>query len=423
MLRKPTRSEVLQVKDKQFYFQNQFLKTMKKMQASTIRKEFMKNYKSFLWLLLPAILFYGCERATSKSNTSQDPLIPVISLVTKPAVTYREYSTSLEGSKDVEIRPQVTGYLEKIYVDEGAHVKSGQPLFRIDDAPYREELKNAQANLLVAKAKLESAEINLTKLTPLVENHVVSDVQLKAAQATRDAAKASVQQAEAVVSNAQINLGYTLIKAPADGYLGRIPFKKGSLVEKNAPEALTVLSAVDHIYAYFSMSETDFLKFKHQYSGNTIEDKIRQLPPVELIMADDSIYPQKGRVETVLGQFDKTMGTISFRAIFPNESGLLRSGNTGKIKIPHPVTGCVIVPRASTFELQDKIFVFALGKGNKVSGTPITIAAESGHYYLVSKGIQPGDKIIYTGLERLREGVVIQPHHISLDSLLQADPL
>jgi membrane fusion protein (multidrug efflux system) len=352
----------------------------------------------------------------------QKPTIPVVSIEAKTATTYRQYNTSLEGSQEVEIRPQVSGYLEKIYVDEGAHVQKGQPLFKIDDKLYRQQLNNAEASLSAAKADLEKAQINLTKLEPLVQHEVVSDVQLQEAKAARDAAKASVEQAQAVVSAARINLGYTLIKAPAEGYIGRLPFKQGSLVGTNTSEALTTLSAVGQIYAYFSMSEADFLAFKHEFPGETITDKIAQLPPVELVMADDSIYPQKGKVEAMMGQFDKTMGTIGFRAVFPNEDGLLRSGNTGEVRIPHQVKN-LVVPQKSTYTLQDKIFVFTVGKDDKVVSTPISVSAKIGHYYLVNKGVQPGEEIVYTGLNELSDKILIQPKVISLDSLLQADPL
>jgi len=397
---------------------------VKTMNTASTKGNHPRGFSYLLWLVLAAVLYYGCEAAASKNNTAmQNPVLPIFNVEARAATTYREYNASLEGTKDVEIRPQVSGYLEKVYVDEGAHVHQGQPLFKIDDNLYRQQLNNAQASLLAAKAELEKAQINLAKLQPLVQHQVVSDVQLREAEAARDAAKAAVEQAKAVAAAARINLDYTFIKAPAEGYIGRLPYKQGSLVGKNTSEALTTLSAIGQIYAYFSMSETDFLAFKHQFSGETIEDKIKQLPAVELVMADDSIYPEKGKVETVLGQFDKTMGAISFRVVFPNKNGLLRSGNTGKIKIPHLVKGDLVVPQESTFELQNKVFVFAVGKGNKVSSVPIAVSAKSGGYYLVSKGIQPGEKIVFTGLDRLHEGMVIQPQKISLDSLLQADPL
>lgn len=373
---------------------------------------------------LIAFIFYGCGSSSGNEVMPQQlpQSLPVITISTMPAITFQEFSASLEGSKDIEIRPQADGYIDKIYVDEGAHVRKGQPLFHINAGPYREQLNNARAGLSAAKANLVNAQINVSKLTPLVENNVISDVQLKTAQAAYNAAAANVSQAEAMVHNAQINLGYALIKAPVDGYIGRIPFKIGSLVGTTTSEPLTVLSEIKEIYAYFSLSENDFIQFKNQFSGNTIEEKIKQMPPVELVLADGSVYPKKGKVETVLGQFNNSMGAISFRASFQNTVGLLRSGNTGKIRIPRS-TSALVVPQEATFELQDKILVFVLADSNKVASSSITVEGKSGNYYLVEKGIKPGEKIVYSGLDRLQDGAVIQPQFISMDSLIKAKPL
>lgn len=385
----------------------------------------IKGLSGFLTIIFAALIIYGCNSSAGSGGGFEQPLpsLPVLTVSTLPATTYQEYSASLEGSKDIEIRPQVDGYLDRIYVDEGAYVRKGQSLFHINDRPYRELLNNARAGLAAAKANLASAQVNVSKITPLVQNNVVSEVQLKTAQAAYDAAAANVSQSLAMVQSAQINLGYTLVKAPVDGYIGRIPFKTGSLVGLSTAEALTVISEIRQIYAYFSLSENDFLQFKNQFSGKSIEDKIKQLPPVELVLADNSVYPQKGKVESVSGQFNNSMGSISFRATFQNTDGLLRSGNTGRIRIPRPVNNAVIVPQEATFELQDKVFVFVLGDSNKVVSAPITVSGKSGNYYLVVDGLKPGQKIVYTGLDRLRDGAVIKPEPISLDSLLGIRPL
>lgn len=380
---------------------------------------------SLILLGLLSVSVYGCESAASKTNegTANAMELTVLTVASKPAVTYREYSASLEGTKDVQIRPQASGYLDRIFVDEGDYVKKGQPLFRINDALYVQALRQAKAGLQAAQAKLETANINLVKLNPLVQHQVVSEVQLDEARAAKDAARAGVAEAEAAVGTATVNLGYTLIKAPADGYVGRIPMKQGSLIEAGAAEPLTTISSVSRVYAYFSMSEGDFLAFKHQYPGKTLAEKIAAMPPVSLLLSDDSLYGETGRVEAVLGSFDKTMGTISFRAVFSNSSGLLRSGNTGKIRIPRPLVNQVVIPQQSTYELQDKIMVYTVGSTGQVEGKPVTVAGRSGHYYLVSGGLKPGDKIVYTGLGKLHDGMVIRPDALSLDSLLSHDPL
>ena len=386
----------------------------------------LRQARNFFQLaVLISILFYSCKSKTGDTGFGQMPPqeLPVITISSVPAKIYQYYTASLQGSRDIEIRPQVDGYINKIYVDEGAQVKKGQLLFKIDPQPYIEQLNNANAVYMAAKASLEDAELNVNKLGPLVQNNVISDVQLKSAQAALNVARANVAQTSAAVQSARINLGYTSITAPASGYIGRIPYKMGSLVGKSTLDPLTVLSETKDVRAYFSMSELNFQQFKDQFPGNTIEEKIKQMPPVELVLATDSVYAQKGKVELAEGQFDKTTGTINFRATFPNAQGLLRSGNTGKIRIVKNLGNSIVIPQDATFELQDKIFVYAVGDSNKVVSRPITVAGTSGNYYLVQGGVNPGEKIVYSGLDRLREGAVIQPQPISMDSLLKAKPM
>jgi membrane fusion protein (multidrug efflux system) len=385
----------------------------------------MKNLATAIGgLFVLAAVVTGCTESAANANFQQPPqTLPVIQVNLSNATTSEEYTASLEGTRNVDIRPQVDGYLDKIYFDEGAFVHKGQALFKINDRVYAAQADNARANLQSAKAAEESAQINVDKLAPLVDNNVVSDVQLKTAKAALDAAKANVAQATAMVQNADINVGFSLVTAPIDGYIGRIPYKTGSLVGRTDPQPLTVVSEVAQVYAYFSMSEGDFMKFKDKYKGATVEDKIKQMPAVELVLSDGSVYPGKGRVETVEGQFDRTIGAIPFRVVFSNPDGLLRTGNTGKIRIPQEQSAVLIVPQEATFELQDKVLVFAVGDSNKVSSKPIVVSGRSGNYYLVSKGVSPGDKIVYTGLDRLRDGMVIVPQAMSLDSLIRVMPL
>ena len=378
----------------------------------------MGNKLLLLPLFFAFVFMQACTSTSGKENMVQPPLdLPVLTIRPGAVTTYQEFPATLEGSKDIEIRPQVNGQLDHIYVDEGAFVQKGQPLFKINPREYSERFNNASANLAAAKANLSTANINVSKLTPLVANQVVSDVQLKAAVAAREASQANVLQAASMVESAKINLNYTLITAPANGYIGRIPFKTGSLVGTANPEALTVLSEIRNVVVYFSLSENDFIQFKNEFSGKNIQEKIKQLPPVELLLADGTVYPHKGKVEMVSGQFDISKGSISFRASFPNNEGLLRSGNTGKVRIPHLFSSVIQIPQEATYEIQDKIFVFAVQDGNKVMSKPISVSGTSGTSYLVEKGLQAGDRIVYEGLNRLRDGVVINPRQVSPDSL------
>jgi membrane fusion protein (multidrug efflux system) len=375
------------------------------------------HYSStFAAVFLATSLLSCSSEQTQNQAATEVPALPVVQVKQSSVTTYQEFAATLEGRINVDIRPQVEGYLEKIYVDEGASVRKGQPLFRIDTRTYREQVGNANATLLSAKANLEKAALEVTRLTPLVENNVVSDVQLKAAQSAYAAAKANVEQAKSMLGNANVNLDRTLIKAPVSGFIGRLPYKAGSLVGRTEVQPLTTVSDVQEIYAYFSMSEVDFLRFTQQASGGSLADKIKKLPAVDLILADGKAYAQKGHVEMVSGQFDKTMGAISFRAVFPNSLGLLRSGITGRVRIPEQHSSVVVVPQEATFERQDRVFVFAVADSNKVVSKPLQIVGKSGNYYLISKGIQPGDRIVHDGLDRLRDGDVIAPKPMAMDS-------
>lgn len=376
---------------------------------------------SLLWLTI-LISCHQAENTATAPVTAPLLALPVVTVTDRPFTTYREYSATLEGSNDIEIRPQVAGYVEKIYVDEGASVKKGQSLFKIYDQPFVQALNNANASLAVARANQASAEIDMNKLEPLVKNNVISPIQLKSAKAAYDATTAYVDQAQAMVANAKINLGYSLIKAPVDGYIGRIHIKIGSLVGGTSLDPLTNISEVKDVRAYFSVSETAFLHFRDEYPGKTIADKIQHLPPVELILSDNTIYPQKGKVEMVAGQFTTGTGAIPFRASFPNPNGTLRSGGTGRVRISISLPAGLVIPQEATYELQDKVFVFLLSDSNKVTSIPVHVSGKAGNYFLIDQGIKAGDRIVY-GVETVSDGTVIQPLSLSMDSLLSVRPM
>ncbi len=382
-------------------------------------------HRPLFFISVSVFLFAACHSGApgGAGFAVPTPELPVFSASQHPFSSHQEFQASVEGSKDIEIRPQVNGYLDRIYVDEGAPVSKGQTLFLVNDRPYREALNNAKAALAAAKANQATAKINVDKLTPLVEHNVVSPVQLSTAKAAYDASTASVDQAQAMVANAEINIGYTRIKAPVNGFIGRIPFKQGSLVGMSTVEPLTMLSEARDVRAYFSFSENDLIHFRTQYRGKTDAERIRHMPPVQLVLANDSLYPEKGKVEMLSGQFSAGTGSVSLRASFPNAGGGLKSGNTGRIRIPSGVPSGIVIPQESTFELQEKIFVFLLGDSNKVSSVAVNVADRSGNYYLIRDGIKAGDKIVYSGVDRLRDGAVIKPEPMSFDSLLKARPM
>ncbi len=380
--------------------------TNQKQKSITIKTIIMKN---LITLSLIALFLASCADKNAGAPTSAPATLPVLDIAYQSTTTDTEYPVAIQGKTDVEIRAQVSGTLDKIYVDEGAYVTAGQPLFKINDNPYRQQYNNATASLNAAEAAVINAQLEVEKLLPLVQNKVVSDYQLKTAKANLAIAKATVAQSKAVVATAQINLGYTTIKAPVSGYIGRLPRKQGSLISPADPESLTTLSDTKEVYAYFSLSENDFINFKSQYKGNSVNDKLRGLAPVSLVLSDDTEYAEKGKIDMVDGQFDKTTGAITLRAKFPNANGLLRSGNTGRVKISMQHQNAIVVPQEATIEIQDKIYVFLVDKKNAVTRQPVVVSAKSGTDYLIKEGIATGDRIVLKGFENLPDGATIIP--------------
>ena len=372
-------------------------------------KQFNK-VKSLLILLSFSIILVSCKSSPEQSAAAPPPPVLPVSLVSESSqTTYIDYPAAIQGAVDIDVRPQVSGYLQSVLVNEGAYVTAGQILFKINDNPYREALNNAKASLHAAEAAILNAQLEVDKLTPLVQNKVVSEFQLKTAKTAYKIAQANAEQAKASVASAQINLGYTNVKATVSGYIGRIPKKQGSLVSPTDQATLTQLSDIHEVHVYFSLAENDFNSFNANYPGKSPADRIKHLPAVELLLSDNTTYPIKGKIDMIDGQFDKNTGAITLRASFPNANGVLRSGNTGKVRLGLQHDDAILIPQAATVEMQDKVFVFALNKGNKVSKMPITVIGKSGNNYLVKDGVKSGDQIVLSGLDRLQEGQVITP--------------
>ncbi len=367
-------------------------------------------------MALPLLAIFSCSTGSSKTTNGENNAIalPVQPIDTTTAVTVKDYLGTIEGKVNVEIRPQVEGILEEIYVDEGAFVTEGQKLFKINPQPYQEELNNALANENVEKAKLENAKLEVERLKPLVENDVISEVRLRTAKSDYDVAKASLDQASAAVASARINLEFTTIKAPVSGFIGLIPRRVGNLVSKSDP--LTELSDISEVYVYFAMSESDFLYFRKKYgkqdSTKQPADTTQLIPNVSLVMADGSVYAEQGVVDAINGQVNRTTGAISLRATFPNPDHALRSGNTGTLKMEERQPGVLTVPQVATTELQDKVFVYTLTADNQVKKQAIEVSGKSGNNYIVKSGVAAGDRIVLSGVDKLSDGMEIRPLNV-----------
>jgi len=360
----------------------------------------------------------SCSSSSSKENKSKEKSValPVYTVKKSDAITIKDYLGTIEGKVNVEVRPQVEGLLQEIYVDEGSFVQKGQKLFKVDPSTYQENLNNMIATEQVAKAKLKNAQLEVDRLKPLVQNDVISDVRLSSAKSDYQVAKATLDQAIAAVRSAQISKDFTVITAPVSGYIGRIPKRIWNLVSKGDKEPLTYLSDIQEVYVYFSMNESDFLYFsKAQAKKDSLEGKKYNqnqklvFPEVTLVLADGEEYAKKGIVDAVNGQINRTTGAISLRATFQNHDNILRSGSSGTLKIAEIKKGVLQIPQIAVNELQDKTFVYILDQNNKAQKRNIQLSGKSKNNYIVYSGLNENDRVITSGFDKLTDGSPVTP--------------
>ena len=309
------------------------------------------------------------------------------------------YSARIEGRQDVEIYPQVSGTLQRLCVQEGDRVKKGQTLFIIDQVPYQAALNTAEANLKAA------ADLTFKSTKRLFDQKVVSDFDLQKAQNSLLSAKASVAQMKAQVVNARNNLSYTVVKSPADGVVGQLPYRQGALVSSSIPQPLTTVSDNSELYVYFSVNEDDLLNMTRQYGS--LEEAAKKMPAVKLILNDGSVLPDSGRVESISGVINTSTGTAQVRATFPNASHLLHSGANGNVEVPVYYKDVIVIPQAATFELQDKVLVYKVVDGKAQSANIEVAPNNNGTEYIVTQGLNVGDVIIAEGAGLVREGTPV----------------
>lgn len=364
------------------------------------RHTFSVSYSLFFLFLIAS----GCQ-----SKVEEDPglPLPVQTLKAQRATNTFQYLGSVEGIENVEIRPQVDGILEQIFVDEGDFVKKGQPLFKINAQPYIEDLKNAQAEVALERAMVKKAKTELDRLQPLIDNEVISEVQMKTAEADYEIALASLAKAQSIEANMQIKLGFTTIHAPVSGFIGRFTKSVGNVVKKTDTEPLTVLSNVSNIYVYFSMSESDYLYFERMKDDSTSK---RISPDVKLILADGYEYNHVGHIDANSGQINRSTGSITLRAVFTNPDTLLRSGNTGKVLMEQIYPNAILIPQSAAISIQDKKFVFVLDENDLTFRREIEIEGRSGQDYIISNNsLSENDRIVIAGLNKLSDSVKIKP--------------
>lgn len=375
----------------------------------------MKIQKSIIILSRKVILLALGVSLFACSNKQQGmqqgiPDYAVITVEPIPATLNSSYPATIQGRQDVEIRPNVSGFITKLCVDEGAVVKKGQTLFLIDPVQYEAAVNVARATVNVAQANVSTAKLTVENKRELAKKNIISEYDLQMAENTLASQEAALAQAQAQLINAENNLSYTKVTSPSDGVVGTFPYRVGSLVSPSSATPLTTVSDISEMYVYFSMNEKQVLNMIRQANGSTT-DILNELPEVELQLADGTIYSEKGKISTLSGVIDQTTGAASIRATFKNPEQLLRSGGSGNIMIPVKNEAAIIIPQKTTYELQDKKFVFVVTDSSTVVSTEIKVLPQTdGQQYIVSSGLKPGDRIVAEGVgTSVRNGMKINP--------------
>ncbi len=374
---------------------------------------FQQVSMKFLYVLISAtflVILSSCSKSGNSSDTQSILEFPVTTVFRKDTVLFREYVVDVHAIKNVEIRARVQGYLDHIYVDEGQSVKAGQLLFKINDEEYVAEVAKSKASVNSAIAEEQAMQLEAERVSILVEKNVVSQTELRLAKAKMDMAKAKVEEAKSHLSLANIRNANTNIRAPFDGVVDRLPFKIGSLI--NEGHLLTTLFDSKFVYAYFRVSEKEYLEYIKSHPDD------RRSNTVDLIQADGNKHQQVGRIETLEGEFDTSTGTIAFRAKFPNPQLILKHGSSGKVRLSNNIENALMIPQKATFEIQDKTYVFLVDADNKLKVKGFVPRARLSHFYIVESGLQEGDRLIYEGIKDARDGMLIKPSNISSDRLL-----
>lgn len=368
------------------------------------------HFRTGYWFVFIAIALYcaSCS-STSAANEEKTEKYQVINPSRMDTVYNHEYVAEVQSVQNVELRARVKGFIEKIYVDEGKPVKAGQVLFTLSGREFMEDLAKANALLKSATAELKSVEVEMKNTKLLVDKNIISKSELEMQQARKEAALAKIDEANSTISVANLNLSFTQVRAPFNGVINRIPNKAGSLVEEGT--LLTTISDNKEVFAYFNVSEREYLDFVKQEQLGKPQD-------VSLLLADGSVFSHKGKIETIESEIDQSSGNLAFRARFSNPDGILKHGSNGKIVLEKELNDILIIPQKSTFEIQDKIFVFVVNEKNVVQQKNIIPKMRIHHYYVVESGLTQQDRIVYEGLQQVKDGDVIVPEPIMPEAAL-----
>ena len=380
-----------------------------------------------LILVLLALTLGACGGATGQGASQQQgpSSLPVLSVETRSLVLPSSYPTTLEGVQTVNVRPRVQGFIVEMRVDEGDTVERGQVLFRLNNEEYQQAVRSAKADVEAARANVQQAENEVERLTQLVEKDIVSEYELKSAKNTLQSRKGALSQAEAALENAQVDLDYTYVRSPANGVIGSIPYRIGSLVSPTSTEPLTVVSDISEVRAYFSMNERELLQMVQKtgagQQSQALRERIEELPDATLLLSDGTTYGHRGDISLASGHINTETGAASFRARFPNPERILRNGATATLQIPYRRDSSVVIPKSATYEVQDKRYVYRVTDSSTVESAEIQTSSRSTpRLFVVEEGLSVGDQIVTEGIGGITDGAQIRPQPVSADSMYRA---
>ncbi|WP_158974790.1 efflux RND transporter periplasmic adaptor subunit [Cellulophaga sp. L1A9] len=345
----------------------------------------------------------GEQKAAAPAGPA--PSFPVVEMQTKTVTGYQEYPANIEGIVNSDVRAKVSGYIQKVLVDEGQKVRKGQVLFKL-------ETQSLSQDAGAAKARINVAQVEVDKLVPLVEKNIISPVQL-------ETAKANLAQAQANYSSVSASVGYATIKSPVDGYVGAINFREGALISPSDSMPLTTVSEISQVYAFFSFNEAQYIDLLQRSEGTTKAERIKNSPDLSLVLANGKIYSETGRIQTSTGQINENTGTIKIRAAFNNPNEILTNGNSGTIRFPIEYKDAIVLPQSSTYEQQKDIVAFIVDKDNKVQSTILKVQGTVGNLYVVESGLKAGDRLVVSGVGKLRDGMAITPQDTPFDEAIK----
>ena len=364
--------------------------------------------KKIILFATAGIIVASCTGKSGGKSDFGDNEYAVRTVSTQSTELSTSYPATIKGVQDVEIRPKVSGFITKVNVHEGQRVTAGQLLFVIDNETYQAQVRQAKAAVSTAKAQLETSRLTLENSKELHKNNVIGDFELATARNNFATAEAALMQAKASLASAQEMLNYCYVKSPVSGVVGSLPYKAGTLVSATGGEPLTTVSDISTMEVYFSVTEKDMLGMTKGKGG--INEAIKNYPPVTLRLADGTVYAHKGTVVKASGVIDEATGTITLIARFVNPDNMLRSGGAGQVVVADSSQAAVVIPQEAAAEIQNKIFVYLVGKDNKVKYSEIKVLPQNdGNNYIVVEGMKAGDRYVAKGIASLKDGMQIKP--------------